>query len=844
MENLKTYFKKSLPYLLATISFVVISYIYFSPLLIGKDLSQMDQNHAKGMAKEIMDFKAQTGEDTQWTNSMFGGMPTYQIASTVSYNIYLHIQRFLQLNLPYTTVAILFILLFGFYLLMLSLGFNSLQSALGAIAFAFASYNIIIIMAGHITKVYAIAYMPPVIAGVIMTYKKKYLLGGIITTFALGIEIATNHIQVIYYLGLMVVLLVIVKFIYAILEKEIKSFGIATAILVASAILALLPNITNLATTYEYGKESIRGPSELTDNMANKSSGLDKDYALSWSYGVDETLTLLIPNAKGGASAPIGANQNALKDVAPDYVKYVAQSSQYWGDQPFTSGPVYMGAILMFLFVLGLFIVEGYIKWWLLAAAILGIFLSWGRNFMTFTDIFFYYVPLYNKFRTVSMSLVITGFTVPMLAMMTIKKIIDQPDILKKKQTWFYVSLGITAGLSIILYFIPESYGSFLSPQEIKNYNPANAENPQMAQQVTLFTNSLKSARISIFKADAIRSFSFIIISAGLLWFYSTTKKIKTQYLIIGLAILFLADMWTVDKRYLNESHFKKKRIVRNEFKKTPADEIILKDKDPNYRVLSLLRSPFNDGYTPYFHKSIGGYHGAKLRRYQEVIERHLNREIQTVAYAAQNDTTGSIGNVLSKLNVMNMLNTKYIIFTPEISELNWSSLGHAWFVDDYEIVNNADEEITALGSFNPKKTAIIDKRFENIISKLPKSEYFSLDTGFILLESYKPNHLTYKSATRKERLAVFSEIYYDKGWNAYIDDFPVEYIRANYILRAMIIPKGKHKIEFKFEPKTYNVSQTIALSSSIIILLMFLGLIGYNFYKKPKIELKEEKEA
>ena len=838
MENLRDYSKKALPYLLTIIAFIVISFTYFSPLLTGHDLSQMDNNHAKGMAKEVIDFKEQTGEDSQWTNSMFGGMPTYQIANTESYNIYLFVQRVLRLGLPFSTVAVLFVLLFGFYLLMLSLGFNNLQSALGAIAFAFASYNIIIIIAGHITKAYAIAYMPPVIAGVIMTYKKKYLWGGILTAFALGVEISTTHIQIIYYLALMIVLLVVIKFIYAIFEKEIKSFFIASSILFASAILALLPNITNLSTTYEYGEKSIRGPSELTDNLENKSSGLDKKYALEWSYGVGETLTLLIPNAKGGSSIPIGENEDALKNVSPNIKKYVEQSLQYWGDQPFTSGPVYLGAILIFLFVLGLFIVKGYIKWWLLAAAILGIFLSWGRNFMPFTDIFFYHVPLYNKFRTVSMSLVITGFAVPMLAMLTVKKIIDNPKILKKQQIWFYIALGLTALNTLRFYFMPEIFGSFLSPQEIINYNPINAENPEKAQLITMFTDGLASARISLFKADALRSFIFIILGAALLWFYSTTGKLKNRYFVIALAALFLFDMWSVDKRYLNESHFEKRRVVRNEFRKTRADIDILKDIDPNYRVLSLLRNPFNDGYTPYFHKSIGGYHGAKLRRYQEVIEKHLSREVQAVAYAAQTDTIGSIQNTLRMQNVMNMLNTKYIILTPEISELNWNSLGHAWFVDDYEIVNNADDEIAALSRFTPKKTAIIDKRFQDVIKKLPKSDLFASETvGYIQLKNYKPNHLTYKSSNKKEQLAVFSEIYYDKGWNAYIDNFKTEHIRVNYILRAMIIPKGVHKIEFKFEPKTYNVSQTIALSSSIVILLLFLGMLGYSFYIKPKNE-------
>jgi len=844
MENFKEYFKKALPFLLAIVLFILLSFIYFSPVLEGKVLPQMDNIHAKGMAHELKQYHDETGEYAQWTNSMFGGMPAYQIYMGETNNIYLQIQRFLRLGLPYTTVAILFIYMFGFYLLLLSLKFNHWQSILGGMTFGLASYNIIIIAAGHITKTYAIAYMPPVIAGVLMAYRGKYLWGAIITTFALGVEISTNHIQIIYYLALMIVLLVLAQFVSAIIEKKLKDFFTASGVLAVAAILAVLPNLTVLATTYEYGKESIRGKSELTDNMHNKSSGLDKDYALAWSYGKDETLTLMIPNAKGGASAPIGFDEEALKDVNPNFVEYVAKSPAYFGDQPFTSGPVYLGAILIFLFVFGLFTIKGTVKWWLFAAALLGILLSWGKNLEWFTDIFFYYVPMYNKFRTVSMALVITGFAVPLLAMMALKEIISDRDFIQKHKTWFYVSLGLTAGLSLIFYLMPDTFFNFLSAREIANFDAQKAQSAQAAQQLNMYIEGLKSARINIFKADAIRSFFFIILSAGVLWLYSTYKAIKETHLLAALAILILADMWTVDRRYLNNEMFRKKSFVRNEFPKTPADDMILKDADPDFRVLSYLHSPFNDGYTPYYHKSIGGYHGAKLRRYQDIIDRYLNYEIQAIAQARQRDTTGNLAGLFSQTNILNMLNTKYVIFAANEVELNWNSLGHAWFVDDYELVDDADAEIEALATFNPAKTAIIDKRFENQIKDLPK-EFFSLDTGYIELVTYKPNYLKYKAFTPKKRLAVFSEIYYDKGWNAYIDGFPVEHLRADYVLRALVIPEGVHEIEFRFQPKTYSVSKTIALGSSILVVLLLLALIAYSI-KTNKTEEKpqEEKEV
>ncbi|MCF6240961.1 MAG: YfhO family protein [Bacteroidales bacterium] len=840
MENYKDIFKKALPFLVAIVFFIALSFIYFNPVLEGKVLPQMDNIHAKGISHELAQYHDETGRYSQWTNSMFGGMPAYQIYIGETNNIYLYIQRFLRLGLPYTTVAILFIYMFGFYLLLLSLRFNHWQSILGGMAFGLASYNIIIIAAGHITKTYAIAYMAPVIAGVLMAYRGKYLWGGIITAFALGVEISTNHIQIIYYLALMIVLLILTQFVYAIIEKKFKDFFKASVVLAVAAVLAILPNITGLATTYEYGKESIRGKSELTDNMHNKSSGLDKDYALAWSYGKDETLTLLIPNAKGGASAPIGANMDVLEDVNPQFVEYVAKSSSYFGNQPFTSGPVYLGAILIFLFVFGLFTIKGSVKWWLFAAALLGILLSWGKNLEWFTDIFYYYVPMYNKFRTVSMALVITSFAVPLLAMMVLKEVMDDRGFIAKNKKWFYISLGITAGLSLIFYLIPDAFFNFLSNAEIARFDAQKSESAQAAQQLNLYIEGLKSARMNIFKADAIRSSFFIILAAAALWGYSSVKAIKETHLLAALAILILADMWTVDKRYLNEDMFRKKSFVRNEFPKTPADEVILKDADPDFRVLSYLHSPINDGYTPYYHKSIGGYHGAKLRRYQDIIDRYLGFEVQAVAQARQSDTTGNLAGLFSKTNIINMLNTKYVIFSPKEVELNWQALGHAWFVDDYELVNNADEEIAALATFNPAKTAIIDKRFENQVKDLPK-EFFSLDTGYIELVKYEPNYLKYKAYTPKKRLAVFSEIYYDKGWNAFIDGFPVDHLRVNYILRALVIPEGVHEIEFRFEPKTYHISKNIAMGSSILVVLLLLAIVGLSFKKAKPEKNKDE---
>ncbi len=825
--------KKFLPYLLAFVFLVALSYAYFSPVLQGKAISQMDLNHSKGMAQELVDFKAKTGENSQWTNSMFGGMPAYNIYGGTSHSVYTYIHRYIRFGMPYTTVGILFLYMFGFYLLLLSLKFTNLQSVMGGMSFGLASYKIIIIAVGHITKTYAIAFMAPVIAGILMTYRGKYLWGAILTAFALGVEIAASHIQIVYYLALMVFLLIAVKFVYAVKEKQIKHFIKASSILLVAAVFAVLPNITGLSTTYEYGQQSNRGASELSEKKKNDTKGTDRDYAYSWSYGIGETLTLMIPNVKGGASRPIGFdNMDIFDKVDKRYIEYIGKQSAYHGNQSFTAGPVYMGAIIIFLFILGLFIVKGDIKWWIFASAILGILLSWGGNFKIFTDFFIDYVPLYNKFRTLSMSLVITGFAVVLMAMFTIKQIIENRNIIKEKAIYFYLALALTAGVSLLIYIMPATFLDFLSNREAAAFAQQKAEQANMVSQINLFVAGLESARKEIVRADALRSFVYIMLSALVLYIYSYTNIIKKkEYLVIALISLIVFDMWTIDKRYLNNGMFVSKRVVKNEFHKTNADKMILKDKDPDYRVLSYLHSPFNDGFTPYFHKSIGGYHGAKMRRYQELIEKHLGREVQIVANAYQRDKSNSIATILSQMNIINMLNTKYIIYTPNEYEVNWSALGHGWYVNDYTIVENADEEIRELATFEPQKTAVIDKRFKEIIDKLPEPEITPNDsTALIFLESYKPNHLVYKTITERDRFAVFSEIYYDKGWNAYVDGKKTDHVRANYVLRAMIVPKGKHTIEFKFEPQTYIVSQKIALGSSIFMVLVLIAMIAYSF--------------
>ncbi len=843
---MKEKLKGLIPHIIAVIAFILISVIYFHPVLQGEELRQYDNIQAAGMSHEITQFEQQTGEYSAWTNSMFGGMPSYQIKAPESFNIHLMLQRFLHLFLPYSTMAIFFVYLLGFYLLLTSLKFRQGISIVGALAFAFSSYNIIIIAAGHITKCYAIAYMAPVLAGIIHCYNKEYIKGFFLTAFALGIEIACNHPQIVYYLGILCGVFFVWKAVCAYLESKKekepadgdtawKSFGKATAVVAIAGVFAILPNITNLWTTWEYGKYSTRSQSELSSRQ--ESSGLDKNYAMAWSYGKMESLNLLIPNFRGGASQYIGNDADAMKAVKDNtYAQSVARTSQYWGDQPGTSGPVYLGAIVVFLFVLGLFIVKSNAKWWLLAGTAVSIIMSWGNNCNLITDLLFDYFPLYNKFRSVSMALVIAQVCVPFLAMMALKEITDNADLLKTKKKELYISLGITAGLCLIFWLIPSLAGSFLSSEESATFAEIIKEQPNVAGQYQAFSDNIVYARKALFCSDALRSAIFILL-AGLVLFLYSNKTFKTRGLVLALGALITIDLWAVDVRYLGTDDFRPENNSASVFRPSAADQFIIKDTDPDFRVFNLTTDAFNEAQTSYYHKSIGGYHGAKMRRYQEFISALLNPSIE-IAMDAAKKSPEKLSEIMTNIPMLNMLNCKYIIANREqFPIINMNTYGNAWFVNKYDAVETADQELVSLRRQDPRQTAVINKNiYSGYMNQLPKDQIVAEDSSAIVLNEYKPNYLSYSADAKRDRLAVFSEIYYPKGWQAYIDGKAVDHICANYILRALVVPAGQHKIEFKFDPTSVRVGKIIAALASI---LLILGLIAY-LYKVHCLDKKK----
>ena len=821
---------------LTVLAFIIISVVYFYPELEGKTIVQGDNVHAEGMAHEISQFEEKTGEYSAWTNSMFGGMPAYQIKSPESFNIHLALQRFLHLFLPYSTMAIMFVYLLGFYVLLKSLKFSNTVSVIGAVVFALSSYNIIIIAAGHITKCYAIAYMAPVLAGVIYCYNKKFIGGGLLLAFSLGIEIACNHTQILYYLAVMCAMYVIYKFIADFKAKEqdwTKNFGRASAVAAVAIVFAVLPNITNLWTTWEYSKYSTRSQSELSNKQS--SSGLDKDYALAWSYGVGESFTLMIPDFKGGESAAIGNDKNAVSAVKNrEMIEPVQNSSRYWGDQPFTSGPVYVGAAIIFLFVLGMFIVENSAKWWLFAATVFSLLMSWGHNAGWFTDLMFDWFPMYNKFRSVSMALVIAQVAIPFLAMAALKTVYDNPEIIKTKKNYFFISLGLTAGLCLLFWLFPSLGGDFLAEQESASFAQIKAEHPEQASAYTVFASELENARKAIFSADALRSLLFILVTAAGLFFMSAAKNKQTVLVLVG--IVAAVDLWTVDFRYLGPNDYRQKMEV-NPFRASNADQIIMKDTDPDFRVLNLGANVFNDGVTPYFHKTIGGYHGAKMRRYQEFIDTLLSPAVN-YARALASQQSENFQNFVTNNPVFNMLNTKFIILNPsQMPLVNMNTYGNAWFVNKFDVVENADQEIGALKRNDPKQTAVINKNlFPGFVQSLPKEQIYTDGESVISLSEYKPNYLKYDVNAAQERVAVFSEIYYPKGWTAYIDGKETEHVCADYILRAIKVPQGQHVVEFRFAPSSVKNGKIIAAISSTLILLALLAFVVMYFKSKNSI--------
>lgn len=828
-----TALKKYLPDVLVVIIFAVISFAYFFPAdLDGRILYRHDSSAGRGAGQETAEYHERTGKVSRWSNATFSGMPTYQTApSYQSVSVLNQAVKAYHLWLP-ENVWYVFAYLLGFYILLRAFDFRQSLAALGSIVWAFSSYFFIIIAAGHIWKVMALAYLPPMIAGIVLAYRGKYLWGFIVTAIFAAFEVDANHVQMTYYYLFIILFMIIAYLVDAIRKKRMAQFVKATAVCAAGALIGILMNISNLYHTWQYAQESMRGKSELVkkDAANQTSSGLDRDYITQWSYGVDETWTLLVPNAKGGASVPLAANTEAMKKADPNFMQIYQQLGQYWGDQPGTSGPVYVGAFVLMLFILGLFIVKGPIKWALLAATILSILLSWGHNFMPFTNFFLDYIPMYSKFRTVASILVIAEFTIPLLAMMALKKIVDEPELLTKKAKFVYISFGLTGGIALLFALMPTLFFSdFISSQEMEAFKSIPAE------YLSPLESNLRSIRESIFTADCWRSFWIIVIGTLLLFLYKF-KKLKAEYMVGAIAILCLIDMWQVNKRYLNDEMFVEKSVREQAQPMTQTDRQILQDKSLDYRVLNLASNTFNENETSYYHKSIGGYHAAKLRRYQELIDAYISPEMQKMMPAiakAGGDMTKVDGDSL--FPVLNMLNAKYFIVPLQANQTvaieNPYVYGNAWFVDKVTYVKNANEELDALGKLNLRHEAVADARFQSQLGESKNQD----STSIVKLTAYEPNQLTYDVRSATGGIVVFSEIFYPE-WTATVDGKPVEIGRVDYVLRALNVDKGHHKVVLTFDPKSVKQTETVAYLSYGVLLLVVLFAV---YFKR-----KEDKKA
>ena len=844
-------FKKYLPHSLAVVLFAIITLIFFKPLLSGKELKQDDIARHKGMSKEIADYRNVNDSEPLWTNAMFGGMPAYQISTLYPGNWIGQLDNAFKLFLPHPG-GYLFLYCLGFFILLLCLKTDPWLAAIGGLAYGLSSYFLIIIEAGHNSKANALGYLPALLGGIILLFRGRLWAGLAVTALFTAMELNANHVQISYYGYLLIGGIIVGYFVAALKNKLLPAFFKSLMFFCVASLIGVLPNAAGLLSTNEYGKFSTRGQTELTinsdlkTNADNVTSGLDKDYATQWSYGVGETFTFLIPDYKGGSSGTIGReNPAALKNVQGDFREAVANGNSYFGEQPFTSGPVYIGAIVIFLALLGAFIVKNTIKWPLLIVTILSIALSWGNNFMALTDFFMHYVPGYNKFRAVSMILVIPELTIPLLAILAVNEFFKfgswnekvKLRLIGREITLKNLVLGSAAavgGFCLICYLVPGLFNTFhatneeeeMISQAIRAGNPENQVRPYIVEMMP----QLEAARKAIFKSDAIRSFIFIFLGFGVVYLYFT-NKIKREILLASLGIFTMIDLWTVDTRYLNDKSFVTKEQNQSFIaEKTTADEEILKDPTLDFRVLNLNVSTFMDATTSYYHKSIGGYHGAKLKKYAELIDFHISREIN---YFYKN-ANGALGNdslreaLLSKLNVLNMLNTRYIILPggegrEALALKNETANSNAWFVQNVKTVVNADSEIVNLYKINTKTVALVQQKFKETMPF--KSDYAK--EGTIKLTRYQPNNLVYESNSPKEQFAVFSEIYYPKGWNAYIDGKVSPHVAVNYVLRGMEIPAGKHKIEFKFEPQTYKTGNLIAMIGSILLIIT----IGVSVY-------------
>ena len=826
MKKLRGY----LPDVLVIVLFAVIAFAYFMPADIdGRILYRHDSSAGRGATMELSRYHEETGEVTRWTNSVFGGMPTYQMAPSYSSdNLLQKAIAAYHLWLP-DNVWYVFAYLLGFYILMRAFDFRRSLAVLGSIIWAFSSYFFIIIAAGHLWKVMALAYLPPMIAGVVLAYRGKYWAGLVVTAIFAAFEVKANHVQMTYYYLFVILLMVIAFMIDAIRKKQWAHLGKATAVCVAGAAIGICLNLSNLYHTWQYSQESMRGKSELVKkNSANQTnSGLDRDYITQWSYGTGETWTLLVPNAKGGASVPLSQNETAMSKANPEFLTIYQQLGQYWGEQPGTSGPVYVGAFVVALFVFSLFVVKGPLKWALLAATILSILLSWGKNFMPFTDFFIDHVPMYAKFRTVASILVIAEFTIPLLAMLGLKRIVEEPNLLKTRK--FYISMGVTAGICLLFALVPTLFfPDFVSQAE----REALSQLPQ--EYIAPILSNLTEMRKAVFTADCWRSFWIIAVGVAVLLLYRA-KKLTVPYMVGALAVLCLADMWQVNKRYLHDDMFVEKSVRDTPQEKTTTDELILQDKALDYRVLNLASNTFNENETSYYHKSIGGYHAAKLRRYQEMIDAYIAPEMQG-AMKAIAEANGDMSQVKgdSIYPVLNMLNTRYFIMPLQGGQTvplrNTYCYGNAWLVDKVAYVDNANQEIERVGKLDLRHEAVADKKFQSALGE----SVVQVNTSLVTLREYQPNRLTYDVHSDKGGVVVFSEIYYP-GWTATIDGEPAELGRVNYILRALNVKPGSHEVVLDFHPTSVKVTETVAYVGYVALLLIILAGIGMAWRKRKQ---------
>lgn len=843
--------------ILAALLLAVVAFLFFFPDdVTGNVLKQHDILQGLANGQEGKAFQEQTGEATRWTNSLFGGMPTFQISPSYPANNMLDwIQSVYTLGLP-SPANLLFAMMLGFFILCMCMDMKWYTSLFAALAWGFSSYFIIIIGAGHIWKFITLAYIPPTIAGLVLLYRGKYAAGTAVTALFAALQLQGNHPQMTYYFAFVMLALVLAWLYTAIHEHKMRQWGIATCLALLAGCLALGANSASLYNTYEYSKQTIRGhATELSDAPSASSAatpeGMDHAAITAWSYGIDETFSLLIPNVKGGASAkPVGGELQTLSvaqipevnnlPLNQEEIYALNQFPQYFGNQPMTNGPVYVGAFVLLLAILAMFVVDGKVmtpmKWALFAVSLLAIFLSWGHNFPVFTDFMIDYFPGYNKFRTVSSILVIVEFCVPLLAAMCLVQMLRTPDFFAKNKYAVIGVMGAGAFICLIAWLFPSMFGSGFSIQEMEFFQQEGLmSNPQYANLL----NGLSEARLSLVSADALRSLIFIALGCGLLWLWFSGKIKNKAVFVCALSAVVLIDLFSVSKRYVNSENFTEPLANDESFEPTAADRLILQDKS-HHRVLDLYG--FSQARSSYFHHTLGGYHAAKLTRYNDLIEKQLTKDNWQylspllAAYAATDSLPDS-----PALNVLNMLNTKYIINTPLSDSIpvivNPHALGNAWIVDRISYVDNANAEMKALDNLDTRHAAVADKLFQNTIGNTsPKAPG---DT--IYLVSYAPNRLQYKSKSAKGGVAVFSEVYFPWGWNATVDGKPTDIGRVNYVLRAIRIPAGQHDIEFVFNPESLNVTNTLAVVCVIVIYVIVAGAIALYVYRRIKRQKKNE---